>query len=827
MGFFFCQNNEWLFIQLRIRGYIMASQIGQPTTLKLTKHIQFAVIIGSGVMGAGIAAHLANAGIRTLMLDIVPKELTAQEEKQGLTLADRAVRNRIARENRQKLLKQNPAPLASKKLIDLIEVGNLEDDLERLKEADWIVEVVVERLDVKQQLFATIEPFLREDAIVSSNTSGISIEAMREGRSASFNSRFLGTHFFNPPRYLKLLELIPTTDTNPEVVRFMKQFAEERLGKGVVIAKDTPNFIGNRIGTYGLLVTMEEMKKGGYTIGEVDSVTGPLLGRPSSATFRTLDVVGIDTFVHVANNVYDLLPEGPEKDTFEVPAEMKRLVTEGSLGAKSGQGFYKKVGKQILELDVNSFEYVEKKALTEPSIGQAKALPGAKNKLKAVIFANDRVGALLWPIHAKTLLYSAQLTHEIADDIKAIDEAMKWGFGWKMGPFETWDALGVEKTVAKMKQDGYDVPTWVDEMLASGNTSFYNENGQHYDATSGTYVGSEQNPKEIRLRDVRKSNGVLLENNGARLLDVGDDVAVLEFTSKSNAIGVDIMQMIEQSIDLVEKNHRGLVIANDGKNFCVGANLAMMLMEAEDENWFELDWIINKFQQSIQKIRYASRPVVAALQGMTLGGGTEISLPAARLQAGLETYMGLVEVGVGLIPGGGGNVNTYRRLLENTPDGLVNIEKAAQKTFENVAMAKVSKSAFEARELGYVRSVDQISMNRDHLTYDAKQLVLELDRTGYTPPAKSLIPVVGRTGKATLELATREMFYGGYVSEHDLKIANKLAHVIAGGNVAFGTHVDEQYMLDLEREAFLSLIGEMKTQQRMQHMLVKGKPLRN
>ncbi|WP_214853016.1 3-hydroxyacyl-CoA dehydrogenase/enoyl-CoA hydratase family protein [Exiguobacterium sp. s166] len=805
----------------------MASQIGQPTTVHTTKHIQFAVIIGSGVMGAGIAAHLANAGIRTLMLDIVPKELTAQETKQGLTLDDASVRSRIARDNRQKLLKQNPAPLASKQLLDLIEVGNLEDDLERLKEADWVIEVIVERLDVKQQLFATIEPFLREDAIVSSNTSGISIEAMRQGRSDSFNARFLGTHFFNPPRYLKLLELIPTSDTDPEVVRFMKQFAEERLGKGVVIAKDTPNFIGNRIGTYGLLVTLDEMKKGGYSIGEVDSVTGPLLGRPSSATFRTLDVVGIDTFVHVANNVYDLLPDGAEKDTFAVPAEMKRLVDEGSLGAKSGQGFYKKVGKQILELDLATFEYVEKRALTEPSIGQAKALPGAKNKLKAVVFAKDRVGALLWPIHAKTLLYSAQLTHEIADDIKAIDEAMKWGFGWKMGPFETWDALGVEKTVAKMKQDGYDVPAWVDEMLASGVTSFYNEDGQFYDAQTQTYVGSAVNPKEIRLRDVRKSNGVLLENNGARLLDLGDDVAVLEFTSKSNAIGVDIMQMIEQSIDLVEKNHRGLVIANDGKNFCVGANLAMMLMEAEDENWFELDWIINKFQQSIQKIRYASRPIVVAPQGMTLGGGTEISLPAARLQAGLETYMGLVEVGVGLIPGGGGNVNTYRRLLENTPDGLVNIEKAAQKTFENVAMAKVSKSAFEARELGYVRTVDQISMNRDHLTHDAKQLILELDRTGYTAPARSRIPVVGRAGKATLELATREMFYGGYISEHDLKIASKLAHVIAGGNVSFGTQVDEQYMLDIEREAFLSLIGEMKTQQRMQHMLVKGKPLRN
>jgi 3-hydroxyacyl-CoA dehydrogenase len=798
-------------MQFKIRGYIMASQIGQPTTIQLTKHIQFAVIIGSGVMGAGIASHLAYAGIRTLMLDIVPKELTAQEEKQGLTLSDPRVRSRIARDNREKLLKQNPAPLASKQLIDFIEVGNLEDDFERLKEADWIVEVVVERLDVKQQLFATIEPFVRKDARVSWNTSGISIEAMRERRSESFNRRFLGTHFVNPPRYLKLRELIPTSDTDPSVIDFMKQFAEERLGKGVVIAKHTPNFIGNRIGRYGLLMTMDEMKKGGYSIGEVDSVTGPLLGRPGSATFTTLDVVGIDTFVHVANNVYDLLPEGEEKETFAVPTELRRLVEQGSLGAKMGQGFYKKVVKQILELDLETFEYVDKKSLTERSVGQAKALPGAKNKLKAVVFAQYRVGALLWPIHAKTLLYSAQLTGEIADDIKAIDEAMKWGFGWKMGPFQTWDALGVEKTVAKMKQGGYEVPEWVDDMLAGGKTSFYDASGRHYDVATKDYVGETVNPKEIRLLDVRKSNGVLLENNGARLLDIGHDVVVLEFTPKSNAIVVDIIQMIELSVDLVEKNHSVLVIANDGKNFCVGANLAMMLIEAEDENWFELDWIINKFQQSIEKIRYASRPIVAAPQGMTLGGGTEISLPEARLQAGLETYMGLVEVGVGLIPGGGGNVNTDRRLLENTPDGLVNIEKAAQKTFENVAMVKVSKSAFEARDLGYVRSIDQISLYRDHLTYDAIQLVLELDRTGYTAPAKAKIPVVGRAGKATLRLATREMFYGGYISEHDLKIASKLAHVIAGGNVAFGSHVDEQYMLDIEREAFLSLIGEMKT----------------
>ncbi|MCC5893455.1 3-hydroxyacyl-CoA dehydrogenase/enoyl-CoA hydratase family protein [Exiguobacterium sp.] len=803
----------------------MTSHIEQSADLRLTSNIRFAVVIGSGVMGAGIAAHLANAGIRSLMLDIVPRELTAKEEAKGLTLESPEVRNRIASENRQKLLKQNPAPLATSDHLNFIDVGNLEDDLERLREADWVIEVVVERLDVKQQLFEKIAPYIREDAILSSNTSGISIEAMASVLPEGLQHRFLGTHFFNPPRYLKLLELIPTEKTARPVIDFMARFAEDRLGKGVVEAKDTPNFIGNRIGTYGLLVTFEEMLKQNASIGEMDSITGPLIGRPKSATFRTLDVVGIDTFVHVAGNVFETLDAGEEKDTFDVPAEMKTLVEKGWVGQKAGQGFYKKDGKVIQELNLGTFEYEQLKAITGPELDQIKSLPGSKAKLKGAVLNKGRIGQLLWPITAKTLAYSARLTGEISDSIVAIDDAMKWGFGWKFGPFETWDALGLEKSVARMKQEGYDVPAWIDEMLAAGHTSFY-KGDQYYDQASGTYVEKTVNPKELKLAPLAKSNGIILENGGARLIDIGDDVVALEFTSPNNAIGVDIMQMIEQSIDRVEQDFKGLVLANDGKNFCVGANLAMMLMEAEDENWYELDWIINKFQQVVQKIRYAGRPVVVAPYGMTLGGGTEISLPAARMQTALETYMGLVEVGVGLIPGGGGNVNTYRRFLEQTPKSMQNIEKAAQQTFENIAMAKVSKSAYDAKTLGYHRAVDGISMNRDHLTFDAKQTVLGL-ADGYTAPVREKLPVVGQTGKATLELAAYEMFYGGYISEHDLKIAKKLAHVISGGDLAYGTMVDEQYFLDIEREAFLSLIGEPKSQQRMQHMLVKGKPLRN
>ena len=793
----------------------------------MVKQVKKAVVIGSGVMGSGIAAHLANTGIPVLLLDIVPKELTEEEKKKGLTLNDRVVRNRIVETNRQKLLKQKPAPLTAKENLALIETGNIEDDGERLKEADWIIEVVVERLEVKKQVFEWVDKYRKPGSIVSSNTSGISVHKMAEGRSDDFKKHFLGTHFFNPPRYLKLLEVIPTKYTDPAVVEFMKSFGENTLGKGVVIAKDTPNFIANRIGTYGLLVTLREMMKGGYTVGEVDSVTGPLIGRPKSATFRTLDVVGLDTFVHVANNVRDQV-EGEEKEVFTVPEFMKTMLEKGWLGAKSGQGFYLKQGKDILELNPETLEYSPRKKLKTASTEMAKQQKGSA-KMKTLVYAEDRAGKLLWSIFAPTLAYTAQLAYEIADDIVAIDQAMKWGFGWEKGPFETWDAIGVKKSVEKMEAEGIAVPGWVKEMLEKGFDSFYKEeNGSVFYYHNGEYKPLIQNEKFINLRLLKKQNKVIKKNTGASLIDIGDDVALLEFHSQNNAIGLDIIQMINQAIDEVERNYKGLVIGNQGKNFCVGANIALMLMEAQDQNFFELDIVVSQFQQAMLKIKYSPRPVVVAPHQMTLGGGAEVSLPAAKIQAAPETYIGLVEVGVGLIPGGGGTKELYSKVLNSIPKGVkYDLQDVANKVFETVAMAKVSTSAEEAKELGFLNANDGISKNGDHHLYDAKQAVLDLYEQGYHPPVRKKIPVVGEAGYAVMLMGAQNMYLSGYISDHDMKIAKKLAYVLAGGKVPFGTEVDEQYLLDIEREAFLSLIGEPKTQMRMQHMLLKGKPLRN
>ncbi|MBA2875672.1 3-hydroxyacyl-CoA dehydrogenase/enoyl-CoA hydratase family protein [Thermaerobacillus caldiproteolyticus] len=794
----------------------------------MVKRIRRAVVLGSGIMGSGIAAHLANVGIPTLLLDIVPHELTKEEEAKGLTLEHKEVRNRFVNQALQKLLKQKPAPLTSKENLSLIEIGNFEDDFHRLAEADWIIEVVVENLEVKKSVFAKVDEVRKQGSIVSSNTSGISVEAMAEGRSEDFKKHFLGTHFFNPPRYLKLLEIIPTKDTDQNVLAFMKTFGEDVLGKGGVIAKDTPNFIANRIGTYGLLVTVREMMKGGYSVGEVDSITGPLIGRPKSATFRTLDVVGLDTFIHVANNVFEKV-EGEEKEVFRVPDFMKTMLEKGWLGSKSGQGFFLKQGKEILELNYETLEYGPRKKLKTPATEMSKQAKGLANKLKALVYADDRAGTLLWNILSPVLVYSAELLGEIADDIVAIDRAMKWGFGWELGPFETWDAIGVEQSVRKMQAEGRDVPSWVTDMLADGITSFYkSEQGQvsYYDC--GEYKAIEENPKVIHIQRLKEQKGVIKKNSGASLIDLGDDVALLEFHSPNNAIGLDIVQMINYALEEVERNYKGLVIGNQGKNFCVGANLAMILMEAQDDNYFELEFVVRQFQQAMMNIKYSPKPVVAAPFAMTLGGGAEICLPAARIQAANETYMGLVEVGVGLIPGGGGSKELYIKHLSSMPNGVeFDLQKVANKVFETIAMAKVSTSAAEARELNFLNKQDGITMNGDHLLYEAKQAVISLYDNGYQPPIRKKVPVVGETGYATLLLAAQSMYHSGYISDHDLTVAKKLAYVIAGGKVPYGTEVDEQYLLDLEREAFLSLVGEPKSQARMQHMLVKGKPLRN
>lgn len=779
-------------------------------------------------MGSGIAAHLANIGIPTLLLDIVPRELTEEDKAKGLTTESKAFRNRMSENALKKLLKQKPAPLTSKQNLSLITAGNFEDDMEKISECDWVIEVVVENLDIKKKVFEQVEQHRKPGSIISSNTSGISIEAMAEGRSDDFQKNFLGTHFFNPPRYLKLLEVIPTKKTDRDVVDFMKTFGEDALGKGVVFAKDTPNFIANRIGTYGLLVTVQEMLKGGYSVGEVDSITGPLIGRPKSATFRTLDVVGLDTFAHVAKNVYDQV-DGDEKKVFEVPAFMQKMLDNGWLGSKTGQGFFLKQGKEILELDPDTLEYGPRKKLKTASVEMSKNEKGLRNKIKSLAYAKDKAGSLLWNILSPVLTYSAQLHGEIADDIVAIDRAMKWGFGWELGPFETWDSIGVERSVTRMKEEGVTVPQWVEDMLEAGHTHFYKEEeGELYFYHNGEYKLVERNPKVIDLKLLKKQGKLLKKNSGASLIDIGDGVALLEFHSPNNAIGLDIIQMINYAVDEVEKNFKGLVIGNQAKNFCVGANLAMILMEAQDDNVFEIDMVVRHFQQAMMKVKYSTKPVVAAPFGMTLGGGSEVCLPAAHIQASMETYMGLVEVGVGLIPGGGGNKELYMKHLANLPNGVeFDLQKVANKVFETIAMAKVSTSGDEARENNFLSKADGVSVNGDHLLYDAKQAAIALYESGYKAPIRKKVPVTGETGYGTLLLGAQSMYQSGFISEHDLLIAKKLAYVIAGGKVPFGTEVDEQYLLDLEREAFLSLIAQPKSQQRMQHMLVKGKPLRN
>ncbi|GEN54301.1 3-hydroxyacyl-CoA dehydrogenase/enoyl-CoA hydratase family protein [Halobacillus faecis] len=795
--------------------------------------IKRAAVLGSGVMGAGIAAHLANVGIPTLMMDIVPRELTDAEAKKGLTLEDKAVRNRIAAENKKALLKQKPSPLTSKQNLDLIEVGNFTDDMERLSDVDWIIEVVVENLDIKKKVLADVDRHRKKGAFVSSNTSGISIEAMSEDCSEDFKAHFLGTHFFNPPRYLKLLEVIPTKHTSPEVLQFMKAFGEDVLGKGVVEAKDTPNFIANRIGTYGLLVTVQQMLEKGYSVGEVDSVTGPMIGRPKSATFRTLDVVGLDTFIHVANNVYDQV-EGEEKKAFETPDFMKNMLEKGWLGSKSGQGFFLKQkgekGSEILQLNPETLEYEKRGKLKTKATEMAKQEKGPQRKLKTLINAEgDRAGDLVWSVVKPVLLYSAELYGEIADDVPSIDDAMRWGFGWELGPFEMWDSIGVKASVERMKKEGETIPTWVEKMLDQGIETFYKkENGNVYFYHAGEYRQQSFNDKVINLKRLKEEREVIKKNAGASLIDLGDGVAGLEFHSRSNAIGLDIIQMINFAIDHVDENFEGLVIGNQAKNFCVGANLGMILMEAQDFNFFEIEMVVKSFQDSMMKMKYSDKPVVAAPFGMTLGGGAEVCLPADAIQASQETYMGLVEAGVGLIPGGGGNKELYIKHLRNVPEGIdFDLQKVANSVFEKIAMAKVSTSGEEAKENGFLDSRDAISVNGDHLLHDAKQKVLGLARSGYQAPKRTKIPVVGEQGYATMVLGAKSLALSGYASEHDLKIAEKLAFVLSGGKLKEGTLVDEQYLLDLEREAFLSLVGEPKSQARMQHMLMKGKPLRN
>ena len=796
-----------------------------------SRNITKAAVIGSGVMGSGIAAHLANAGIPCLLLDIVPKDLTPEEEKAGLTLDHPKVRNRLAAKAVAALPKSSTAPLYRADFVSRITPGNMEDHLSQLKEADWIIEVVTERLEIKKSILKTIEGVRKEGAIVSTNTSGISVNAMAEECTEEFRRHFLGTHLFNPPRHMKLLEIIPGFDTDPDITQFMVDFCTKRLGKGVVLAKDTPNFISNRIGTYGLLVTLQEMVKNSYSVEEVDAATGPVLGRPKSATFRTLDLVGIDTFVHVAKNVYDNVQDGHEKDVFTVPDVLNELVSRGWIGEKGGQGFYKKIkgdqGSTILSLNLSTMEYNPSAKISSASIEAAKGVKGAKRKIKAFLGTKDRYSELAWNVLKQVLVYSAEKLGEIADSIQEIDNAMKWGFNWELGPFETWDLIGLPESVQRMEAEGLTVPAWVKDWIAAGNKSFYQEkDGQVFHYLKGEYKAVDAEPERISLSALKAQNRVIRSNTGANLIDIGDDVALLEFTSPNNAIGADILVMIQQSVEEVRANYRGLVLANEGRNFCVGANLMLMLMEAQSGDWDEVDDIIRLFQGSMMKLKRLEKPVVAAPHRMTLGGGVEACLPADRIVFSAETYFGLVETGVGLIPAGGGCKELALMASSRYPDPGSDPQPEINRMFEMVAMAKTSTSGHEAVQM-YGRGADTVVMNQDYRIYEAKQAVLELDRAGYVPPQPGKARVVGRDGRAVLQMGAIDMRRGGYISDHDLLIAKKLAHILTGGDVPAGTVVSEEHLLDLEREAFLSLLGEVKTQQRMQHMLAKGKPLRN
>ena len=812
--------------------------------------IRSAAVIGSGVMGAAIAAHLANSGVPVRLLDLVPERLTPEEEKQGKKLTDPDVRNRLALNAIRRLRQTSPAPLYEGGMASLITPGNLEDDLHRLREADWIIEAIVERMDAKKQLFARLEPVWTPGTIVSTNTSGLSIAAMTEHCSEAFREHFLGTHFFNPPRYMKLLEIIPGPSTKPEIVEMMSDFAERRLGKGVVLAKDTPNFIANRIGTYGLMITLRAMLDHGFTVEEIDAVTGPAMGRPKSATFRTLDLVGIDTFVHVADNVFQSVQDRHEKEVFAVPELLRTMVSRGWTGEKGGQGFYQKIkgeqGSQILALHPAAMTYAPVSQPKGAALEAAKAAKGAAAKIRALLAAGDRYSELAWHLLKASLVYAAQKAGEIADSVQDIDRAMRWGFNWELGPFEIWDAIGLERSVARMESEGTQVPAWVKEWIAAGHRSFYQREAgaARYASADGTWRREPDRPERISLRLLKEQQRVVKSNAGASLIDLGDGVACLEFHSPNNAIGEDILTMIRHSVEEVRRNYEGLVIANEGRNFCVGANLMLLLAEAQDEEWEEIDWIIRLFQDSMMLLKRLEKPVVAAPHRMTLGGGVEVCLAADRVVAAPETYYGLVETGVGLIPAGGGCKEMVLRLGEKLADGAAGDAAAGDsanaaasfaqeglsglsRIFETIGMAKVSTSGHDAIRMGLMRPCDRVVMNEDHRIHEAKMEVLHLARSGYRPMTERPVRVMGAEAKAVLKLAAYSMRLAGQISEHDEKIAGKLAHVLAGGDVPAGTPVSEQYLLDLEREAFLSLCGEPKTQARMLHMLTKGKPLRN
>ena len=801
----------------------------------MTRRIKKIAIVGSGIMGSGIACHFANIGVEVLLLDIVPRELNDKEKAKGLTLENKIVRNRLVNDALMTSLKSKPSPIYSQKFADRITTGNIEDDLHKIKEVDWVMEVVVERLDIKQQVFEKIEKYRTPGTLITSNTSGIPIKFMNEGRSEDFQKHFAVTHFFNPPRYLKLFEVVPGPKCTQEVTDFLMMYGDKFLGKTAVLAKDTPAFIGNRIGIFGIMSLFHVVKEMGLTIEEVDKLTGPVIGRPKSATFRTIDVVGLDTLVHTANGVKDNCPNDEMRDQFVIPDYVNTMMENNWLGSKTKQGFYKMTknasGKrEILSLDLNTLEYRAKKSAKFETLELTKTIDNVADRFKVLVAGKDKAGEFYRKSFAAMFAYVQNRIPEISDELYRIDDGLRAGFGWEHGPFQIWDAIGVAKGVEIMKAEGKEPAAWVTEMLAKGETSFYSvKEGAtfYYDIPAKSHLKKPGQDSFIILDNIRKTNEVW-KNSGAVIQDIGDGILNLEFQSKMNTIGADVLTAINKAIDLAETNYQGLVIGNQAANFSVGANIGMIFMMAVEQEYDELNYAIKYFQDTMMRMRYSSIPTIAAPHGMALGGGCEISLHADKVVAAAETYMGLVEFGVGVIPGGGGSKEMALRASDLFQKGDVQLN-VLQEHFLTIGMAKVATSAYEAFDIGLLqKGKDVVVVNKERQIAQAKQHAMLMAEAGYTQPAaRKDILVLGKQALGMFLVGTDSMEASRYISEHDKKIANKLAYVMAGGDLSEPTKVTEQYLLDIEREAFLSLTTERKTLERIQHMLKTGKPLRN
>jgi 3-hydroxyacyl-CoA dehydrogenase len=782
--------------------------------------IRRVAVLGAGVMGSGIAAHLANAGVPVLLCDIVP----AGAQSGGKS------RNALAAGAVQKMLAHKPAPFSHKSHARLIEVGNLEDDLGRMKDFDLVIEAVIEQLPIKRALFEKLEKITDgTDAIIASNTSGLRLRDLTEGRSESFRKRFLVTHFFNPPRYLKLLELVRSPDTDDAVVARLERFGADVLGKGIVFAKDTPNFIANRIGAHSLMGIIHLMLEHGLAPEDIDALTGVPMGHPKSATFRTADVVGLDTLVHVVDNCKETLTEDEDRAVFEVPPFIRKMVADKLLGEKTKSGFYKKTPAGIATLDPGTGEYRAKggdKAIRNRCKDLAE-IEDPRQRVRKLVASEGKVGEIAWKALSRSLAYSARRVGEISDDVASVDDAMRWGYNWELGPFETWDALGFVETTERMQKEGLALPESIRNMQTSGATSFYTADGRVFDLKTGKYVARSEDPRAVTLDRARRGEAVL-SNGSAEAWDLGDGVLGVTFKSKANTLDADNINLLHDAITRAEQDFRGMLIFNRGDNFGLGANLFLVMGAAAQKQWNDLSAMVERLQTATQRMKYAAVPVVAAPFGMALGGGFELCLASASVQAALETYPGLVEAGVGLIPGGAGNLNLLWRALEGVPEGAeVDTYALVTQVFKNIAMANVATSAHEAKALGYFRHSDGVSFDRGRHLHEAKQRVIGLADTGYRAPQPRAYRLPGESGIATLRMMINTLVAGGFASEHDAKIGAKLANVLCGGVSGNAGEVTEDRMLELEREAFVSLCGEPKTQERIQYTLMNNAPLRN